>query len=178
MPSAEQLRQAEAVTDKWRAKLGNSMRIFFVAPDYHETRPKKCMNGWGEVFISVTPDGLALPCHTARMLPGFTFPDVREHDLDWIWYESDAFNRFRGTSWLPEPCRSCDEQEKDHGGCRCQAFMLTGDAGATDPVCDKSPKHHLIAEAIAEAAQVRAGQVVQPIVFRDPKNSRQLKRAF
>ncbi len=178
MPSAEQLRHAEAVTDQWRARLGKKMKIFFVTPDYQEKRPKKCMNGWGEVFLSVTPDGLALPCHTARMLPGFDFPDVRRHDLDWIWYQSDAFNRFRGTAWLPEPCRSCEDQEKDHGGCRCQAFMLTGDAAATDPVCEKSAQHGLIGQALKLAAEVRAGQLSQPIVFRDPKTSRQLDRPF
>ena len=178
MPSAEQLRRAEAVTEQWRARLGKQMKIFFVAPDYQESRPKKCMNGWGEVFLSVTPDGLALPCHTARMLPGFDFPDVRKQDLASIWYESEAFNRFRGTAWLPEPCRSCDEQEKDHGGCRCQAFMLTGDASATDPVCEKSPQHGLIDNALQLAAEVRSGRLDQPVVFRDPKTSRQLKRPF
>ena len=178
MPSAEQLCHAEAVTEQWRARLGKKMKIFFVAPDYQENRPKKCMNGWGEVFLSVTPDGLALPCHTARMLPGFEFPDVRKQDLASIWYESDLFNRFRGTAWLPETCRSCEDKEKDHGGCRCQAFMLTGDAGATDPVCAKSAQHGLIDDALKLAEAVRNGQVTQPLVFRDPKASRQLERAF
>ena len=178
MPSAEQLRHAEAVTEQWRARLGKKMKIFFVTPDYQENKPKKCMNGWGEVFLSVTPDGLALPCHTARMLPGFEFPDVRQQDLAAIWYESDLFNRFRGTAWLPETCRSCEDQEKDHGGCRCQAFMLTGDAAATDPVCAKSAQHGLIDEALKLAAAVREGQVVKPLVFRDPKTSRALERAF
>lgn len=132
----------------------------------------------GVRFLSVTPDGLALRCHTARMLPGFAFPDVRKQDLASIWYESEAFNLFRGTAWLPEPCRSCDEQEKDDGGCRCQAFMLTGDASATDPVCEKSPQHGLIANALQLAAEVRSGRLDQPVVFRDPKTSRQLKRPF
>jgi len=178
MPSAEQLAQAEAVTERWRARLGNKMKIFFVAPDYQEKRPKKCMNGWGEVFLAVTPDGLALPCHTARMLPGFEFPDVRQHDLAWIWNDSPLFRRFRGTDWLPDPCRRCPDKEKDHGGCRCQAFMLTGDAAATDPVCAKSPQHALIGEALRQAAQVRAQPACQPLVFRDPAASRCLDRAF
>ncbi len=178
MPSAEQLARAEAVTDRWREKLGKKMRIFFVVPDYQEKKPKKCMNGWGEVFLAVTPDGLALPCHTARMLPGFEFDNVRDKDLGWIWNESPTFRRFRGTDWLPEPCHSCTDKEKDHGGCRCQAFMLTGDAGATDPVCAKSPQHALIQQSIDQAALVRSGAVAQPLVFRDAQTSRQLRQPF
>ena len=175
MPTAAQLAEAEAVTERWRQRLGKTMRILFVTPDYQSKKPKKCMNGWGEVFLSVTPDDLALPCHTARMLPGLEFPDVREHQLGWIWHESPLFNRFRGTAWLPETCQSCDEKDNDHGGCRCQAFMLTGNAGATDPVCPKSPDHALIDAALAEAE--RPG-TVKPLVFRDPKNAAKLGRAF
>ena len=175
MPSAAQLAEAEAVTERWKARLGKKMRILFVTPDYQTKKPKKCMNGWGEVFLSVTPDGLALPCHTARMLPGLEFPDVRDHSIDWIWHESPLFNRFRGTAWLPATCQSCEDKDKDHGGCRCQAFMLTGDPGATDPVCPKSPDHALIDAALADAEKPR---LTRPLVFRDPKNSSQLGRAF
>ena len=97
------------------------------------------MNGWGNVFLTITPDGTALPCHTAKMLPGLDFPNVREMNVKDIWFDSDGFNRFRGDGWMKEPCRTCPEKEKDLGGCRCQAYMLTGDAANADPVCDKSP---------------------------------------
>ena len=98
-----------------------------------ENRPKPCMNGWGAVFLTVTPDGTALPCHSARQLPGLRFPNVRDHPVEWIWRESPGFNHFRGYDWMKEPCRSCPEKEKDFGGCRCQAFLLTGDARNADP---------------------------------------------
>lgn len=175
MPTAAQLATAEATTARWREKLGKRMRILFVTPDYQSEKPKKCMNGWGEVFLAVTPDGLALPCHTARMLPGLEFPDVRAHSIEWIWRDSPLFNRYRGTAWLPETCQSCDDKDKDHGGCRCQAFMLTGNPDATDPVCPKSPDHHLVTAALAEAE--RPG-ITRPLVFRDPKASRRLNRPF
>jgi PqqA peptide cyclase len=141
MPSREQLQRAEAVTDEWRKKLDGQMKLFFVSPDYHEARPKKCMNGWGNVFLTIAPDGAALPCHTARMLPGLTFPTVRKRDLRSIWYDSEGFNAYRGTGWMKEPCASCDQKEQDLGGCRCQAYMLAQDAAAADPVCAKSPQH-------------------------------------
>jgi PqqA peptide cyclase len=177
MPSREQLRAAEALTNKYRETLGDRMKIFFVVPDYYETRPKKCMNGWGNVFLTVTPDGTALPCHTAKMLPGIQFPNVQQHDIDTIWYRSDAFNRYRGNAWMKEPCRSCPEQENDLGGCRCQAFMLTGDAAAADPVCDKSPQRSVIDQALITAQLTHtqgAAATTHPLVFRDPKESRRL----
>ena len=120
LPTHEQLRHAEAVTNHWREKLGDRMRIFFVAPDYHEGRPKKCVNGWGSMFLTVAPDGNALPCHTAKMLPGLSFPSVRHHSLRDIWFESEGFNRYRGTAWMKEPCSSCEHREQDLGGCRCR----------------------------------------------------------
>ena len=110
------------------------------------------MNGWGSIFLTITPDGTALPCHAARMLPGLDLPNVREHDVRSIWYDSAAFNRFRGDAWMKEPCRSCPEKDKDFGGCRCQAYLLTGDATNADPVCDLSPHHHLVTEAVAQRA--------------------------
>jgi len=117
---------------------------------------------------------MALPCHEARMLPGLTFPNVKDHDVRWIWHESPGFNAYRGDSWMKEPCRSCPEKTKDFGGCRCQAFMLTGDPTNADPVCDLSPNHHLIAEVVAKAQEPVKPANVHPIVFRDDKNSRRL----
>ncbi len=175
LPSREQLQLAERVTNEYREKLGDKIRIFFVVPDYYETRPKKCMNGWGNVFLTITPDGDALPCHTAKMLKGITFPNVRDMSVADIWHRSSAFNRFRGFEWMKDPCRTCPEKEKDLGGCRCQAFMYSGDAADADPVCSKSPHHHLIEEAVA-LAQIPDAQrtTVKPLVFRDPKASREL----
>ena len=192
LPTRQQLIAAEAETDRWRQKLGDQMRIFFVAPDYHEGRPKKCMNGWGNVFLTVTPDGTALPCHTARMLPGLTFPNVRGMSLRDIWFDSEGFNHYRGTGWMKEPCSSCPDKEKDLGGCRCQAFLLANDPDVADPVCPKSPHHHLVTEAVSVAenraasascsssSQARpfpAGGGAQPLVFRGPKESLQLATA-
>lgn len=172
MPTKEQIDHAEAVTNEFRQKVGNKMKIYFVVPDYFSDRPKKCMNGWGEVFMIVTAEGTVLPCHSARVLPGLEFPDVREHDLRWAWYDSPAFNKYRGDSWMKEPCRSCPEKEKDLGGCRCQTFLLTGDAEGADPVCALSPNHHVIEEAILEAQNPKG--MAQPIVFRTDKNSKKL----
>ncbi|MEO8157666.1 MAG: pyrroloquinoline quinone biosynthesis protein PqqE [Betaproteobacteria bacterium] len=177
LPTRDQLKRAEEVTNKFRERVGNKMRIFFVVPDYYEERPKACMNGWGALFLTVTSDGLALPCHEARMLPGLTFPNVRDHDLGWIWYDSPGFNAYRGDSWMKEPCRSCPEKVKDFGGCRCQAYMLTGDAANTDPVCGLSPLHHLVTDVVDQAQSPQASKVeVKPILFRDDKNSRALSK--
>ncbi len=177
LPTREQLRRAEEVTNKFRERVGNKMRIFFVVPDYYEERPKACMNGWGALFLTITADGLALPCHEARQLPGLTFPSVREHDLRSIWYDSPGFNAYRGDSWMKEPCRSCPDKVKDFGGCRCQAYMLTGDAANTDPVCSLSPLHHLVTDAVDKAHTLAAKVDIKPILFRDDKNSRALSKA-
>ena len=155
LPSQAQLQRAERITNEYRARLAaqnHPCKLIFVTPDYYEERPKACMNGWGNLFLDITPDGTALPCHSARQLP-VQFPSVREHDLRHIWYESFGFNRFRGDDWMPEPCRNCDEKDRDFGGCRCQAFMLTGDAAATDPVCAKSQHHSLILDARRQAQE-------------------------
>jgi len=175
MPSREQLERAERVTNEYREKLGDKLRIFFVVPDYYETRPKKCMNGWGNIFLTITPDGSALPCHTAKMIKQLEFPNVKNMSVKDIWYESEAFNKYRGDAWMKEPCRSCDEKEKDLGGCRCQALMLTGDAANADPVCDKSEHHQLVLDAVSYAQIPDAKRIeVKPLVFRDPINSRKL----
>ena len=175
MPSREQVERAERVTERYRERHGDRIRIIFVVPDYHSNRPKKCMNGWGNVFLTVTPDGTALPCHTAAMLPGDAFPNVAEHSLEHIWYESEGFNRYRGTAWMKEPCRSCPERHDDLGGCRCQAFMLAGDPAMADPVCAKSP-HRRRVDAVVERADAgdTPDPAVRPLVFRDPKASRRL----
>jgi PqqA peptide cyclase len=175
LPTHEQLRHAEEVTNAWRRKLGDRMRIFFVAPDYHEGRAKKCVNGWGQMFLTVAPDGTALPCHTAKMLPGLSFPNVNEASLRDIWFDSEGFNRYRGTGWMKEPCVSCEFKAQDLGGCRCQAFLLANDPAAADPVCVKSPHHSLVTAAVERAAAATpAERNEHPIVFRDPANSRRL----
>ncbi len=165
LPSREQIDHAEAVAHEYQEKLKGKMKIYYVIPDYFEGRPKVCMNGWGSIFLTIAPDGTALPCHAAGQLPGLSFPNVRDHSVEWIWNDSDDFNRFRGLEWMKEPCRSCPERTRDLGGCRCQAFMLTGDARATDPVCTLSPNHRLITEAIESGSR-------EPLVFRNMRNSR------
>lgn len=174
LPTRAQLAHAESVAKEYQEKMKGKMKIFYVIPDYYETRPKRCMDGWGSVFLTIAPDGTALPCHAARQLPGIEFPSVRDHDVAWIWNESPAFNRFRGLDWMKEPCRSCPEKEKDLGGCRCQAFMLTGDAANADPVCDKSPHHHLITEQVERVQQLAGNRdfEAKPLVFRNMANSR------
>ena len=167
MPTRAQLQEAEAVVQGWRERIGKQCRLLFVVPDYFEERPKACMNGWGSVFLSIAPDGLAMPCHNARDLPGLQLPNVREQPIADIWQRSQAFNAYRGEHWMHEPCRSCDERYKDFGGCRCQAFMVTGDAAATDPVCSKSPQHEKIVEFVRRAPERRQSI---PIIHRsDPQ---------
>lgn len=179
LPTREQLRRAESIAHDYQDKLKGQMRILYVVPDYYEDRPKACMNGWGSIFLTIAPDGTALPCHAAAQLPGLDFPNVNDASIEEIWNDSDAFNRFRGFDWMQEPCRSCPEKTKDFGGCRCQAYMLTGDATLADPVCSKSPHHDaLVAEVdrlIAQPAQQRSD--TQPIIFRSLKNSKVLGRA-
>jgi len=165
LPSRAQLARAEEVTQRFRAENGEGMRVFFVVPDYFERRPKACMNGLGSLFLTIAPDGCALPCQAARMLPGLDFPNVRVASIKSIWYDSPAFNHFRGDAWMKEPCRSCPEKSKDFGGCRCQAYLLTGDAANADPVCDLSPHHHLVTEAVARAERPFVSE--KPLVFRD-----------
>ena len=164
MPTLAQVREAEAVVNRWREKLGNTMTIYFVIPDYYEGRPKACMNGWGAIHLTVAPDGVAMPCQEARVIPGLQFDSVREKPLDWIWHESSLFRKYRGLDWLPEPCSSCSEKEKDFGGCRCQAFLLTGDASNTDPACSRSPHHGVVQQAVAVREQTMRFQ--KPLIKR------------
>lgn len=175
IPSHQQLIDAEAIVNQYREKIGKTCKLLFVVPDYFENRPKACMNGWGSVFLGVGPDGAALPCHNAREIPGLDIPNVRDHSMREIWYESKAFNFFRGYEWMQEPCRSCDEKSKDFGGCRCQALMLAGDASKTDPVCSKSPDHGVIEKIIHMAGQTeKKPDPVFPLIFRSDKNSLEL----
>jgi len=144
MPSREQLENCLRIVEAAQARLSGRMRIDCVVPDYYARYPKACMGGWGRRLLLIDPVGQALPCHAAGVIPGMSFDNVREHSLEWIWRESAAFQRFRGEEWMPEPCRSCERRAEDFGGCRCQAFLLTGDANATDPVCTLAPSHHLV----------------------------------
>jgi pyrroloquinoline quinone biosynthesis protein E len=140
LPTREQVVRAREIAKEAKARLAGKMDIFYVLPDYYETRPKPCLNGWGQRYLTVNPTGEVLPCPTASSaIPDLRFENVRSHALDWIWRESESFNRFRGTEWMPEPCRSCPQKEIDFGGCRCQAALLTGNAANTDPVCEFSP---------------------------------------
>lgn len=153
IPTREQLERATETVEAARARLNGTIVIDYVVPDYYAKRPKACMGGWGRRFLNVTPSGKVLPCHAAESIEGLVFDNVRERSLPEIWRHSEAFNRFRGKDWMPEPCRSCSRAEIDWGGCRCQALALTGDAARTDPVCALSPDHALVAEiAAAESA--------------------------
>ncbi len=175
LPSREQVEHAERVTKRFRESDGQRMRIYFVVPDYFERRPKPCMNGLGSVFLTIAPDGTALPCHAARVLPGLNFPNVRTASVAQIWIGSSSFNHFRGDAWMLEPCRSCPEKARDFGGCRCQAYLLTGDAANADPVCELSPHHQIVVDAVTRASLPRTeGKPTveeKPLVFRSPRNS-------
>jgi pyrroloquinoline quinone biosynthesis protein E len=167
LPTREQLERARAVALEARTRLRGRMEVLFVLPDYYADRPKACMDGWGRRFLVVSPDGLVLPCHAAHTLPGLVWETVRDRPLAEIWTESPAFNAFRGEDWMPEPCRSCDRRLIDFGGCRCQAFHLTGHAGVTDPACALSPDHSLIEAARRGTSEPRAAGT--PLVYRAPK---------
>lgn len=152
LPTRAQLDAATAAVEAARRDLKGRLVIDYVVPDYYAARPKACMGGWGRRFLAVSPAGRILPCHAAESLPGIDFPNVRDTSLRDAWEGSDAFTRFRGTGWMPAPCRGCERAEIDWGGCRCQAFALTGDAAATDPACSLSPRHGLLALAVDAAA--------------------------
>ncbi|WP_433036863.1 pyrroloquinoline quinone biosynthesis protein PqqE [Actinomycetospora sp. CA-053990] len=150
LPSREQLENAEKVTRAFRERLRDRTDVIYVIPDYYSQYPKPCMGGWGDRQLVIGPEGNAWPCLSAHELP-LPKANVREHDLEWIWRSSPMFTAFRGTDWMSDPCRSCERREVDLGGCRCQAFQLTGDMTRTDPVCVLSPDRHIIDEAVAAA---------------------------
>ncbi len=152
MPTPEQVERSIAIVERARKTHDDKIMIDYVVPDYHARRPKRCMDGWGSQFFVVTPRGYVLPCHAAETITGMTFSSVRDRTLKWIWHNDEAFNRFRGTDWMPEPCRGCEYRKRDLGGCRCQAFAFTGDAAATDPVCEFSPYHNRMLELISDDA--------------------------
>jgi len=153
LPTREQLERARAIARAARRRLQGRMEVLFVTPDYYADFPKACMDGWGRRFIVVAPEGLMLPCHAAHTIPGLVFDNVKDRSLEAIWQSSAGFGAFRGEGWMPEPCRSCDRRAQDFGGCRCQAFHLTGNAAATDPACSLAPDHGLIETARESALQ-------------------------
>lgn len=150
MPTRAQVDDAVKIVASAAERLKGKIRIDSVVADYYARYPKPCMGGWGRQLMLIDPAGRALPCHAAGVIPELTFDNVREHSLEWIWQESCAFQKFRGESWMPEPCRSCDRRAEDFGGCRCQALLLTGDASATDPACSLAPSHLVIDLALLE----------------------------
>jgi PqqA peptide cyclase len=151
LPTCSQVERAVTVVESARHRLKGKMEILYVLPDYFERYPKPCLYGWARVFMTITADGTVLPCQAAREIRGLKFENVRNKSLEKIWFESESFCMFRGTDWMPEPCRSCPQKMTDFGGCRCQAFLLTGDAAVTDPVCSLSPHHVIIEQAVKEA---------------------------
>jgi PqqA peptide cyclase len=151
LPTGEQVNRAREIATAAKERLAGKIDLFYVLPDYYETRPKPCLNGWGQRYLTVNPTGDVLPCPTASSaMPDLPFENVRARNLDWIWRESESFNRFRGTEWMPEPCRSCSQREIDFGGCRCQAAFLTGNAANTDPVCEFSPNRAVVDAVLRE----------------------------
>ena len=153
LPTREQLDKATIIVEEARIKYKGILAIDYVVPDYYAKKPKSCMGGWGRQFLNITPAGKVLPCHAAESLTFLEFDSIKDKPLSWIWEHSKSFNRFRGTDWMPEPCRSCDRKEIDWGGCRCQAMALTGDAKNTDPACSISPLHNEIFSMAAEEAR-------------------------
>lgn len=162
MPTRTELQRAETEVSTARERFGDRLTIFFVIPDYYEGRPKACMNGWGAIHVTVAPNGDVLPCSQASNFKNLSFRNVRQQRLEQIWHDSPVFNLYRGDAWMPEPCRSCDEKEKDFGGCRCQALLLTGDGANTDPACSKSPHHAPVLKAVelAQNATRPGGQLI------------------
>ena len=158
MPTLDQIEDCTRIVEDARVRLKGILTIDYVVPDYYAVRPKNCMGGWGRQFFNISPAGKVLPCHAAETITGLQFDSVRDHSIAWIWQHSEALNRYRGIGWMPEPCRSCEHREEDFGGCRCQAFALTGDAANTDPACALSPLHETIfrtAEQEAYAGETR-----------------------
>lgn len=148
LPTRAQVERSMQTIADAQERLRGRMRIDYVVPDYYAKFPKACMGGWARRLLLIDPAGRALPCHAAGIIPGLEFDNIRDRPLEWIWRESAAFNRFRGEEWMLEPCRTCDRRSEDFGGCRCQAFMMTGDAAATDPVCSLAPRHAVIEDEL------------------------------
>jgi pyrroloquinoline quinone biosynthesis protein E len=162
MPTRQQLEAATATVTAARERLKGKVVIDYVVPDYYARRPKSCMGGWGRQFLNISPAGKVLPCHAAESVTTLSFDSVRQRPLADIWLHSEAFARYRGTGWMPDPCRSCDRREIDWGGCRCQAFAILGDAAATDPACGLSPHH----DALVRLAESDAAKEAPPFEYR------------
>lgn len=169
LPTRAQLEQADRIAAAAKERLRGTMDVLYILPDYYGDRPKPCMNGWGRRYLTINPVGDVLPCPTADAIPMLRFDNIRDHSLGWIWAESEAFNRFRGTAWMPEPCRSCDQRERDFGGCRCQAALLTGDAANTDPACSLSPHREALVRIVERVSP-------QPISFANEPQSLQFRQ--
>ncbi len=159
LPTREQLMQSIDFVKKAQERLAGKIKIEYVVPDYYAKYPKPCMGGWGRKLVLITPNGDALPCHAARVIPGLSFENVKLRGLREIWQESEAFQKFRGESWMQEPCKTCDRRTQDFGGCRCQAFLLAADASATDPVCSLSPQHPKVDAILASVNAATVAQV-------------------
>jgi pyrroloquinoline quinone biosynthesis protein E len=168
LPTAAQIDASRASAKAARERLRGTMDLAMVLPDYVAGRPRPCMDGWGRRFIVLAPDGLVLPCHAAHTIAGLTFESVRDRSLGDIWRGSPSFERFRGEAWMPEPCKSCDRRAVDYGGCRCQAFHLTGDASKTDPACGLAPDHALVTAAVRRAEEGARPELVLRSVRRLP----------
>ena len=162
LPTRDQLNRSVELLRRAEERLRGRIRLEFVVPDYYARYPKACMGGWGSKFMLITPDGQALPCHAAQVIPGLRFDNVANRSLREIWEKSEAFRKFRGEEWMPEPCKSCDRREQDFGGCRCQAFLLTGDAAATDPVCTLSPHRSQVDAILAPVNGSVASSLASP----------------
>jgi len=170
MPTREDYDRAEVIARKAIEKHRGTLEIAFVQNDYLSGEPKPCMGGWGRSYMCINPTGAVMPCHAAAMIPGLHFESIRDNSLEKIWRDSPAMNKFRGDDWMKEPCRSCARKTIDFGGCRCQAFMLAGDAADTDPICRLSP-HHGIVESMRNDSAPHA-----PLIYRDAKTSRELMK--
>jgi PqqA peptide cyclase len=171
LPSRSQVERATEIATAARKRLLGKMELLFVVPDYYSDRPKPCMNGWGQRHLTVNPAGEVLPCPTAHEIKSLRFDNVREKSLAWIWRESEAFNRFRGTEWMPDPCRTCEFQEVDFGGCRCQAALITGDAAVTDPTCQFSPQRERLTEFVESSQNEPNGSPSNPVEMLYRQNS-------
>jgi pyrroloquinoline quinone biosynthesis protein E len=164
MPTREQFNESAKIVEKAREDLKGIIVIDSVVPDYYAKYPKPCMGGWGRGIINITPSGRVLPCHAAESITGLDFDNIRDKPLAEIWLNGDAFQKYRGTDWMKEPCRTCSRREIDFGGCRCQAFALTGDAANTDPACSLSPLH----DQWANVAKVESHDDPPEFVYRRP----------
>ena len=173
MPTRSQVKRSAEIVEAARERLKGILVIDFVVPDYYATWPKPCMGGWGRGIVNVTPSGKVLPCHAAETIPGLLFDNVRDKPLAEIWLRGQAFQTFRGTDWMIEPCRSCERREIDWGGCRCQAFAIAGDAAAADPACVKSSRH----QEMVALAEREAGDPPPPFVYRRPRKPASLATA-